>query len=185
MRFSETGIVRGVSFPYHRVDLSDQSRYLFQMGESLKAIFAMGGPALSEALSKNLGIKVADLGRDGNALDAAARRLKVDDQYSYGEWCRILAGCTGPLGGHFVPNGFGCFSLATLTGLQKARALLLTRFYSPAGCRYKVSKHAQRAWVEWAPPRNPPPPSRASASSGYSRRIRSAPPPSTATRAKY
>jgi hypothetical protein len=61
------------------------------------------------------------------SLDACAEMeasLTVDQQFDYGEQLRKLSGNVGDRGGHFVPNGFGCFALAHLSAPQRTEAFL-------------------------------------------------------------
>lgn len=61
---------------------------------------------------------------DYNALRAAEENLDINQEYNYGERLRELTGNTGPRGGHFTPNGHGCFQLAHASARQRAEALV-------------------------------------------------------------
>ena len=63
---------------------------------------------------------------DLNAMHEAETHLDRNQQYDYGEELREISGNVGPKGGHFPPNGWGCFALATLTARQRAEAFLKT-----------------------------------------------------------
>jgi hypothetical protein len=61
---------------------------------------------------------------DLNAIHEAEKHLSIDQEYSYGEELRRISENVGPKGGHFTPNGWGCFSLAHLSAKQKAEAFV-------------------------------------------------------------
>lgn len=61
-----------------------------------------------------------------DAMAEAEKALDMSEQGAYGERLRILSGNVGERGGHFTPNGFGCFALAHLTAPQRAEAFLRT-----------------------------------------------------------
>lgn len=63
---------------------------------------------------------------DLNAMHEAEKVLPIDRQYEYGEKLRVISGNVGPKGGHFTPNGFGCYALAHLSATQRAEAFLRT-----------------------------------------------------------
>lgn len=63
---------------------------------------------------------------DLTSIHKAILKLNPDQQYTFGEHCRVLAKCEGPRGGHFTPNGFGVFAIVTLTAPQLCEALLKT-----------------------------------------------------------
>jgi hypothetical protein len=67
-----------------------------------------------------------DFCNDLNAIHEAERHLNIDQEYNYGEELRKVSENIGPRGGHFSPNGWGCFSLAHLNAHQKAQALVIT-----------------------------------------------------------
>jgi hypothetical protein len=69
---------------------------------------------------------VIDYCNDLNAIHEAERHLNIDQEYNYGEELRKVSENIGPRGGHFTPNGWGCFSLAHLNAHQKAQALVIT-----------------------------------------------------------
>jgi hypothetical protein len=69
-----------------------------------------------------LGGIFVDLTNDLNAMHEAEEHLSVDEEYDYGEELRKVSENVGPKGGHFTPNGWGCFSLVHLTAKQKAEA---------------------------------------------------------------
>lgn len=69
---------------------------------------------------------VPDYQGDLNAMHAAENYLGVDREYNYGEQLRRVSGNVGPKGGHFTPNGWGCFTLAHLGASQRAKAFLRT-----------------------------------------------------------
>ena len=77
--------------------------------------------AIAEACGKtNIGNYCNDL----NVMHEAEKTLNIDQQYSYGEMLRVVSENVGPRGGHFLPNGWGCFSLAHLTARQRAEAFV-------------------------------------------------------------
>jgi len=61
---------------------------------------------------------------DHNAAAEMVTHLTIDEEYAFGEELRFATGNVGPKGGHFVPNGFGCFKLATATPEQRCIAFL-------------------------------------------------------------
>ena len=63
---------------------------------------------------------------DLNAMFEAEKSLTIDQKYDYGEALRVISQNVGPKGGHFLPNGFGCYALAHLTATQRAEAFLRT-----------------------------------------------------------
>lgn len=69
---------------------------------------------------------IPDFCRDLNAMHEAEKTLNMDKEHQYGEWLRIASQNVGPRGGHFIPNGFGCFALAHLSARQRAEAFLRT-----------------------------------------------------------
>lgn len=69
---------------------------------------------------------VPDYQKDLNAMHNAENYLGVDREYNYGEQLRRISGNVGPKGGHFIPNGWGCFTLAHLGARQRAEAFLRT-----------------------------------------------------------
>lgn len=75
-----------------------------------------GGLAESEPLPDYL--------NDLNAMHEVEKLLTEDKKYDYGEHLRASSGNVGPKGGHFTPNGFGCFQLAHVTATQRAEAFL-------------------------------------------------------------
>jgi hypothetical protein len=62
--------------------------------------------------------------KDLNAMHEAEKQLSIDQEYSYGEELRKVSENVGPKGGHFTPNGWGCYSLAHLNAKQKAQAFV-------------------------------------------------------------
>jgi hypothetical protein len=68
---------------------------------------------------------------DLNALYEIESKLTLDQQYTYGDLLRIATENVGPKGGHFTPNGWGCFSLAHASPAQRAEALLTTLKKTP------------------------------------------------------
>jgi hypothetical protein len=69
---------------------------------------------------------VPDYQKDLNAMHEAENYLGVDREYNYGEQLRRISGNVGPKGGHFIPNGWGCFTLAHLGARKRAEAFLRT-----------------------------------------------------------
>jgi len=65
-----------------------------------------------------------DYCNDLNAIHEAESHLTIDQEYNYGEELRKISENVGPKGGHFTPNGWGCFALAHLTAQQKAQAFI-------------------------------------------------------------
>jgi hypothetical protein len=66
-------------------------------------------------------LELVDFYNDLNAMHKAESYLSIDQEYEYGEELREISGNVGPKGGHFTPNGWGCFSLAHLNSQQKAK----------------------------------------------------------------
>ena len=75
---------------------------------------------------KTFELDVPDYLNDLNAMHEAEKVLPIDRQYEYGEKLRVISGNVGPKGGHFTPNGFGCYALAHLSATQRAEAFLRT-----------------------------------------------------------
>lgn len=67
-----------------------------------------------------------DYCNDLNAMHEAEKVLEIDQQYVYGEELRAISGNVGPCGGHFIPNGWGVFRLATATPRERSEAFLRT-----------------------------------------------------------
>jgi hypothetical protein len=67
---------------------------------------------------------LVDVTKDLNAMHEAEKQLSIDQEYNYGEELRRISENVGPKGGHFTPNGWGCYSLAHLTAKQKAEAFV-------------------------------------------------------------
>lgn len=63
---------------------------------------------------------------DLNATNEAENSLTIDQQHDYGENLRKISKNIGERGGHFVPNGFGCYALAHLSASERAHMLLVT-----------------------------------------------------------
>jgi len=82
--------------------------------------------AIAEAISAKPVSPVPDYQGDLNAMHEAENSLGVNREYNYGEHLRQLSGNVGPKGGHFIPNGWGCFCLAHLGARQRAEAFLRT-----------------------------------------------------------
>lgn len=61
---------------------------------------------------------------DLNAMHKAEKHLSIDQEYNYGEELRRISENIGPKGGHFTPNGWGCYALAHLSAHQKAQAFI-------------------------------------------------------------
>jgi hypothetical protein len=61
---------------------------------------------------------------DLNAMHEAEKHLSIDQEYNYGEELRKISENIGPKGGHFTPNGWGCFAMAHLDARQKAEAFI-------------------------------------------------------------
>jgi hypothetical protein len=75
-------------------------------------------------LNNGYEIPIPDYCNDLNAMHEAEKSLNFDEVYNYGEELRIVSENVGPKGGHFTPNGWGCFSLAHLTAEHRAKSFI-------------------------------------------------------------
>lgn len=83
----------------------------------------MTNEKINQDISKFIGSsEIKDFCNDLNAMHEAENHLDVDQEYDYGEELRKISDNVGPKGGHFTPNGWGCYALAHLKAKEKAQA---------------------------------------------------------------